>query len=30
LIIIISVISGGTVIGVATILLIRRKRKRIE
>jgi len=30
LIIIISIISGGAVIGVATILLIRRKRKRIE
>jgi parallel beta-helix repeat protein len=30
LIILISVISGGAVIGVATILLIRRKRKRIE
>ena len=30
LIVIISVISGGAVIGVATILLIRRKRKRIE
>ncbi|MFX0105337.1 MAG: nitrous oxide reductase family maturation protein NosD [Candidatus Hodarchaeota archaeon] len=30
LIIIISVISGGAVIGIATILLIRRKRKRIE
>ena len=29
LIIIISVISGGAVIGVATLLLIRRKRKRI-
>lgn len=30
LIILISVISGGAVIGVATLLLIRRKRKRIE
>ena len=30
LIILISVISGGAVIGVAIILLIRRKRKRIE
>ena len=30
LIIIISVIIGGAVIGVATLLLIRRKRKRIE
>jgi len=30
LIIIISVISGGAVIGVAALLLIRRKRKRIE
>ena len=30
LIIVISVISGGAVIGVATILIIRRKRKRIE
>jgi len=30
LIIIISVISGGAVIGVATLLLVRRKRKRIE
>ena len=30
LIILISVISGGAVIGVATILLIRRKRIRIE
>jgi len=30
LIVIISVISGGAAIGVATILLIRRKRKRIE
>jgi len=29
LIILISVISGGAVIGVATLLLIRRKRKRI-
>jgi len=26
----ISVISGGTVIGVAVLLLIRRKRKRVE
>ena len=30
LIILISVISGGAVIGVATLLLIRRKRKRLE
>ncbi len=30
LIILISVISGGALIGVATILLIRRKRKRVE
>ncbi|MFX1495562.1 MAG: nitrous oxide reductase family maturation protein NosD [Promethearchaeota archaeon] len=30
LIILISVISGGAAIGVATMLLIRRKRKRIE
>ena len=30
LIILISVISGGAVIGVATLLLIRRRRKRIE
>ncbi|MHA1107065.1 MAG: NosD domain-containing protein, partial [Promethearchaeota archaeon] len=30
LIILISVISGGAVIGVATLLLIIRKRKRIE
>jgi parallel beta-helix repeat protein len=30
LIILISIISGGAVIGVATFLLIRRKRKRIE
>jgi len=30
LIVLISVISGGAVIGVATILLIRRKRKRIQ
>jgi len=30
LIILISVISGGAVIGVATLLLIRRKRKRIQ
>jgi len=30
LVIIISVISGAAVIGVATILLIRRKRKRVE
>ncbi len=30
LIILISVISGGAAIGVATLLLIRRKRKRIE
>jgi len=30
LIIIISSISGGAVLGVATLLLIRRKRKRIE
>ena len=30
LVIIISVISGGAAIGVATILLIRRKRKRID
>jgi len=30
LIILISIISGGAVIGVVTILLIRRKRKRIE
>ncbi|MCP6719040.1 MAG: hypothetical protein KJI71_02265 [Patescibacteria group bacterium] len=30
LVIIISVISGGAIIGVATLLLIRRKRKRIE
>ena len=30
LIILISVISGVAVIGVATILIIRRKRKRIE
>jgi len=30
LIVLISVISGGAVIGVATFLLIRRKRKRIE
>ena len=29
-IVIISVISGGAVIGVATLLLIRRKRKRIQ
>lgn len=30
LIILISVISGGALIGLATVLLIRRKRKRIE
>jgi len=30
LIILISVISGGAVIGVATLLLLIRKRKRIE
>ena len=30
LIVLISVISGGAVIGVATLLLIKRKRKRIE
>ncbi|MHA1193594.1 MAG: right-handed parallel beta-helix repeat-containing protein [Promethearchaeota archaeon] len=30
LIILVSAVSGGTVIGVATLLLIRRKRKRIE
>ncbi|MBA7642538.1 hypothetical protein ES703_50233 [subsurface metagenome] len=30
LIILIPIISGGAVIGVATLLLIRRKRKRIE
>jgi parallel beta-helix repeat protein len=30
LIILISIISGGAVIGVATLLLIRRKRKRTE
>jgi len=30
LIILISVISGGAVIGVATLLLIRLKRKRIQ
>ncbi|GAH48086.1 unnamed protein product, partial [marine sediment metagenome] len=30
MIILISVISGGAVIGVATLLLIRRKRGRIE
>ena len=30
LIVVISVISGGAVIGIATLLLIRRKRKRIE
>jgi len=30
MIILISVISGGALIGVATLLLIRRKRKRIE
>jgi len=30
MIILISVISGGAVIGVATLLLIIRKRKRIE
>ena len=30
MVILISVVSGGAVIGVATLLLIRRKRKRIE
>jgi NADH:ubiquinone oxidoreductase subunit K len=30
MIILISVVSGGAVIGVATLLLIIRKRKRIE
>jgi len=30
MIILVSVISGGAVIGIATLLLIRRKKKRVK